>query len=73
MDAFSLEEDDGNELFITQQSNNKDIFDEEKSDSDRDLLGVRPLMSDGVNMAAGVPHYSDISDDETDFEKPRFQ
>ena len=73
MDAFSLEEDDGNELFITQQSNSKDIFDEEKSDSDGDLLGIGIVDGPSTSDGASVPHYSDISDDENDFEKPRFQ
>ena len=69
MEGYSLEEDDANSLFITQEvSKNVDVADF-GGESDEELFNfggeVNGAAADG---SVNVPHYSDISDDEKDFE-----
>ena len=77
MDTFSLE-DDGNELFVTQEARHIDVDMEKNTEYDDSVFGIEaddfsePLGLAG-NVNEGVPHYSDISRDEVDFQKPTFQ
>ena len=81
----SLEDDDGNELFIT-QSVSQDVIDGVDDDfdgmdmSDDELLGIDldKLMQDATDSkdrdgAGASAHYSDISDPKDDFENPVYQ
>ena len=73
MDQFSLEEE-GNELFLTQEVTQNDGICKRQDEEDDTVFGIdRNLFDDMVNQAEGVPHYSDISDVEEVFEKPTFQ
>ena len=75
MDMFSLEEDDASNLFITQES--KDYMEVEGRDEDcgdEIFVGVHPLnfgMPSKLLINPNMPHYSDISDDENAFERPK--
>ena len=71
MDVFSLEEEEGSELFLTQEVRSKEK--EDKSDS---FCGVDPmnfeepcrsLVGNGTNEFE-LPYYSDISDEDFEME-----
>ena len=76
MELFSLEDEYGDELFITQNPRDSNVEDKEfsQSDGNEGFLGVNPRnfqspCSSLVNRVQGVrPVYEDISDDETAFE-----
>ena len=78
MDTYSLE-DEGNEMFITQKSNDEGKMEVESDGEFDDLFGIgdvgrvskeNAIIHDGADS---VPHYSDITYDEEVFEKPSFK
>ena len=77
MDTFSLEEDEFSELFITQESNRSVSNVSEEENADKLFLGVEEddfgTLSVSIVRSKEVPHYSDISEDNKDFEKPNFR
>ena len=61
MEVFSLEDDDGNDLFITQSS----TLDKDLSQNNSILGDSANFSSPCVSIIPGVSaHYSDISDDD---------
>ena len=75
MDTFSLEDQDGIELFLTQQGrNNCAEMESNDGESDSSFLGLdaddfcSPCVS-LVPNAEGTQHYSDISDEEAVFQE----
>ena len=76
MDYYSLEEDDASGLFITQESSRiNDEIGENHDESGDNFLGVMTddFQSPCVSLVTGenTAHYSDISEDEQDFEKEK--
>ena len=74
MEVFSLEEDDGNELFITQESKIDRI---NRESNDKGIIGdpedfSTPCVSLVSQGKHDTPAYSDISDSE-DFQIPSSQ
>ena len=67
MDVFSLEEDDGQELFITQEVKENKSDNQLNEDSDG-IFGFEDMCFDGEmeGQVACDPQFSDISDE--DFE-----
>ena len=70
MDVFSLEEEEGNELFITQEvkeiDGNDDINRGNEEKGDEEYMEWCDLFGADSGQNAVFPEYSDISDD--DFE-----
>ena len=71
MDVFLLEDDDCNELFITQTSKGDACKAEDKEEDEMEVfddlfLGVKPddFASPSVKIVDKGPHYSDISEAE---------
>ena len=72
MDVFSLEDDDGNELFITQSSNDDNATNGLSIIGDgNDFLSPCVSILDKSKGVSDQQHYEDISDD--DFEIPSSQ
>ena len=71
MDTFSLEEDeDFANIFITQEPSNDGSKNNSVSDGKSDeFLGLDPMdfTSPCSSLINGVPHYSDISNDENQY------
>ena len=80
MESFSLK-DEGNDLFITQESCNWDKMEVDSDDLASlfgDIGGQEVEVGSGSVASNNVPdkipqHYSDISEDEGVFEKSSFQ
>ena len=74
MDMFSLEDEDASALFITQESSGISQLDLSKNSENEELFcGVEEgdFSSPCVSMVGAqpkLPQYSDISEDENDFE-----
>ena len=72
MDVFSLEEDDGNELFITQEQKDLCVKEDKVDDQSDTFLGVdvmdfqSPCSSVLKRTDKYQPEFSDISDGEWD-------
>ena len=69
MEAFSLEEDECSNMFITQEASNSQVMDLNSDESDQDpfdFCGLGTPVSQ--EKADSVPHYSDISEGDDDFE-----
>ena len=67
MDNFSLEDDDGNELFLTQADTGRNV--EYCTSNNFDGLFGKSDECGGQDK----PWYSDISDDDGVFEEPNFK
>ena len=74
-DFFSLEDDEYGDLFITQESNENSVSEVVRNEEEVGVLGVSatdfqsPCHSLFDKSHGFLPHYSDISDDENDFEE----
>ena len=70
MDVFSLEEEEGNDLFITQEVKQNDGIEDmsgiNAEEGDVEDMEWRDLFGVDISQNSNLPHYSDISDD--DFE-----
>ena len=74
MDMLSLEEDDGDAVFITQEVSQKLKFGDKSDDEVDGLFDFDvPSLQVVADLVKVVPHYSDISDEEDVFEKLKFQ
>ena len=77
MEYYSLEEDEGNAMFLTQQPNENIGQNSDRNEEGEGMfcgVAVTDFQSPCTSMnKQKVAQYSDISDEESSFELPKFK